>query len=68
MSVPSPTFTPRHCSGDMYAGVPMTMPVCVRCPSSASPTSLAMPKSSSFAYASPCCGCTIQMLSGFRSR
>ena len=52
----------------MYAGVPITMPVCVRCPSSTSPISLAMPKSSSLAYESPCCGCTIQMLSGLRSR
>src|SRR6266536_1524488 len=41
MSVPFSTFTPRHCSGDMYAGVPITMPVCVRCPSSTSPISYA---------------------------
>ena len=38
---------PSHCSGLMYAGVPMTRPVRVLCDCPPSPVSLAMPKSSS---------------------
>ena len=58
---------PDACSGDMYAGVPMAMPICVRaspCPSvRAAFTALAMPKSATVA-ASP----VSRMLSGLISR
>ncbi len=49
MSLRRSTFlVSRHCSGDMYSGVPNTAPVLVRPPvSSLSAISLAMPKSSS---------------------
>ena len=60
---------PSHCSGDMYAGVPITMPVRVRCePIALPPVSFAMPKSSSFTKSRSRPRCKRMMLSGFRSR
>ena len=45
MSERESIFSPRHCSGLMYSGVPMTEPVMVRPPVPVSSAPLAMPKS-----------------------
>src|SRR3954464_3131624 len=59
---------PSHCSGLMYAGVPMTRPVRVLCDCPPSPVSLAMPKSSSLTkFLSPPRGHRYRF-SGFKSR
>ncbi len=43
---PSISYEPVDCSGLMYAGVPMMVPVCVRCcPPPAALTARAIPKS-----------------------
>ena len=62
-SAPGPTnlAPPRACSGAMYAGVPMTAPVCVR---SAPPPRLASPKSATFSTPAA----SRRTFPGFRSR
>lgn len=48
-ALPSTCAAPKHCSGAMYAGVPMMSPVRVRGGSALLPgPSLAIPKSKSF--------------------
>ena len=61
----------RHCSGDMYCGDPMIMPVAVSSPmASSSPSSLATPKSSTFTRSPPMASgsSTRKRFDGFRSR
>ncbi len=58
----SPGF-PSHCSGAMYAGVPITVPATVRVASPGPGAMCASPKSSSFTP-----DLVTRMLAGFRSR
>ena len=60
---PSSSCSPEACSGLMYAGVPMTIPVCVRRSPSAALTARAIPKS--VTIGSPSCS---MMFSGLMSR
>ena len=48
MSDADVTTWPRHCSGDMYAGVPTVRSTCVSRGSAPAPRRIAMPKSSTF--------------------
>ncbi len=61
------TLSARICSGDMYAGVPIDMPVAViRCSSAVMTREI--PKSSSFGTIAPVGPRARKMFSGFRSR
>ena len=66
------SFRPRHCSGDMYAGVPKMTPVRVFAPSlpAQSGRNFAIPKSSTFTRSPPgdIGSDTRNRFSGLRSR
>ena len=62
-------LVPRHCSGDIYAGVPSIVPVSVAS-SSPSSASWQIPKSRSFVRSPACASAswTRKMFAGFKSR
>ena len=60
--------SPRACSGDMYQGVPNTMPVCVRWMWSSSSVTFAMPKSMTFGTTRPSSVSLRKTFSGLMSR
>ena len=65
---PSSSAAPSACSGDMYAGVPITTPAEVRCTSRPEAVSLAMPKSTTLTRSRCPFSSTRKTLSGLMSR
>ncbi len=65
----STSASPAACSGDMYAGVPMATPVCVRKRSPGwVPSTRAMPKSITLGTKRPSAPRVRKMFPGLRSR